>query len=451
MSIENRSLIENLPGKRLMMAMLGIIGALVLVYVVRREAFLFPIVALICFMIVSVPLRDSICILFMVSPFAMLFSYNEINIYIFIVAACLFKIVLKSRFLRATFFLVLLLGYCILFMDKELNFRIGSFIYPILLMATLFICGAAPKDVYRPATNCYTIGFIISAFVGLFKNELPAMKKLFSVDALYIKGVEESGDMVRYSGLNIDPNFFSAISYVLIAIILFTNKKLNRNHIIAVVTIMVFGMFTYSKSYILSVLAILAIYVLKNGKHVVRNAMLICFAVVVLIVVENVVKIDVLSLIFARLGSANDANSLTTGRIDLWTEYLTYIFDDVRRMFLGVGYNANALSMAAHSTNIDWLYRFGILGCALWTAYVSSCIHYVSHVNGQRIKVTTIVPALIFLAGFAFLSALHFYQLWILSCLVLFATYMPQEEEEDAEAQYNSADLQRRSVLNQMH
>lgn len=440
-----------MPGKKIMTAMLGIIALIVLCYIIKRQILLLPIIALICFMILLVPLRESVCILFMISPFANLFSYNQINMYIFIVAACLFKIVLNSRFLKALFFMILLIGYCILFINKDVSFRIGSFIEPILLMATLFVCGAAPRDVYRPATNCYTIGFIISAIVGLFKNELPAMKKLFGVDTLYVEGMEESGDMLRYSGLNIDPNFFAVVSYVLISIILFTNKKLNKKQILAVVTLLIFGLFTYSKSYILSVVAILIIYMLKNSVHIVRNTVFVGCVFIALIVVENVVKVDVLSLIFARLGSAEDANGLTSGRLELWAEYITYIFEDVQRLFWGVGFNASAINKAAHSCYLDFLYRFGIVGCALWTAYTVSCIRYVSHVGEEKLKAVTGIPILVFMVGFAFLSALHFKQLWILSCLVLFATYMPQEEEEDAEAQYNSADLQRRSVINQMY
>lgn len=422
----------NMPSRKLMISMLAIIAAIVVIYVIRRQVLLVGVVALISFMMLSSSLNEAICILFMFSPFVNLFNYRQINIYVFIVAACMLKIVLKSRFLKASFFLIVLLGYCALFMNKDVDFRIGSYIELILLLASLFVCGAASRDVYRPALNCYTLGFIISAFVGLLKNELPAMQKLFSADYLYIQGVEGSGEMVRYSGLTIDPNFFAAICYILIAIILFTSKKLKPYQIIAVVTIAVFGMFTFSKSYILTLIVILAVYVLKNSKHMIRNAFLMSFALIVLVVVENVANIDVISLIFARFNNVETANELTTGRTDIWAEYLTYIFDDTKRLFLGVGFNADAIDKAAHNNYIDWLYRFGLVGCTLWTVYTASCIGCVSRGNQRkRLKATTIMPALVFIAGFMFLSAFHFRQLWVLSCLVLFATYMPEEEPQE--------------------
>ncbi len=422
---------DAMPNKKLMFSLLAIIAAIVVIYVIRRQALLVGVVALISLMILSVPLKDAICIMFMVTPFVNLFNYRQINIYIFIVAACMLKIVLKSRFLKASLFLIVLLGYCILFVNKDVNFRIGSYIEPILLLASLFVCGAASRDVYRPALNCYTLGFIISAFVGLLKNELPAMKRLFDEDFLFVEGLE-SGETVRYSGLAGDPNYFAAICYVLIAIILFTNKKLKPYQLIAVVTIAIFGLFTYSKSYILTLIVIIVIYILKNSKHVIRNAVLIGFAVIALAVVENVLKTDVLSLVFARFNNVETANDLTTGRTDLWVEYITYIFDDTKRLFLGMGFNATSLDKAAHSTYIEFFYLFGVIGCMLWTAYLTSCISYVSHtIDGQKLRVTTWVPTLVFLVGFMFLSAFHFRELWCLSCLTLFATYMPEEELQE--------------------
>ncbi len=436
--------ISELPRKKALISTLIVLAALVLMYVVQVQAMVVGIVGLICLMIISLPLNESICILFMVTPFVNLFSYRQINIFVFIVAAIIFKIILNARFLKAMFFMVLLLVYCMIFINTDIHFRIGSFIEPFLLTATLFVCGATLREVYRPALHSYTIGFIFSAFVGLLKDRLPTMQRLFSSDFLYVQGIE-ANETVRYAGLAGDPNYFAAISYILISIILFTNKKLNAFKIMAVLTIAVFGLFTYSKSYILMIIVIAIIFVLKNSTHIMRNAAIIGLVLLTLFVLENIIKTDVISLVFARFDNVETTNDLTTGRTELWIEYLAYIFQNTKCLFLGMGFNAASLDKAAHSTFIEFFYLFGIFGCMLWTVYISRCIDYVAHTaDGKKLKITTIIPAIVFLVGFAFLNTFHFRELWCLSSLVLFATFMPTEEEKPSEQiKHNSTDLQR--------
>ena len=77
-------------------------------------------------------------------------------------------------------------------------------------------------------------------------------------------------------------------------------------------------------------------------------------------------EIELFNGILYRITSANDISSLTTGRFDIWINYLSFLFDNLGRFLFGGGLGAEMLNKrVAHNTYIDLLYYLGILGTTL--------------------------------------------------------------------------------------
>jgi O-antigen ligase len=80
-------------------------------------------------------------------------------------------------------------------------------------------------------------------------------------------------------------------------------------------------------------------------------------------------KIELFNNTVERLGKAEDASSLTTGRSDLWKDYLEYILQNPLVVLCGKGVGAAILhGHAAHNTYIEMVYFLGLCGIAFLLA-----------------------------------------------------------------------------------
>ena len=350
----------------------------------------------------------------------------------------LFKYFCKLKVHYTLFLGVGVLLYCVIASDFSSGLKIGYLIYPILLFLMMFVCIDADHSEYKNLIQVFTIGFILSAVIGLFKDNIPSMAKIFESNPLYIQGVEETFGIERYSGLSYDPNFFALLDCVLIAIIVYTNPKFSIVSIAQLVFLITIGFFTFSKSYILMLFIIVIPYIIKEFGRLYKVVFFFSILILCLVIVERFTQLEVLTLIKARFDSADGANDLTTGRLDIWKYYFDHITDSLKILMFGKGFNAPALGKAAHNTYIDYIYRFGLIGTALWLIYFTMCFKIVK-VDKKDNYNGSIFPLIILSVGIFFLSAFHFQQLWCCIMLCLLSKNILGEDIEDAE--YYCTDL----------
>lgn len=406
----------------------AILGVLIAGHVLNFSAIILFSLVIICAAILICDTYTSTCILFFFFPFSYILAYNQYNICVFLAVAYILKSALKGKLFKHYFYTIFLMVYCFVFSDPSVDIKLGTLISPILLALVIFVCEETKGQNYSFFFNFFINAFIIATFIGFFKDEIPSISKLFEVNALYIEGVEESMDINRFCGLSYDPNFFTVIDCLLISIILFCNSKLMLKDILKLLFLIVVGFFTFSKSYFVILVFIGAVYILKNSKHITRNTALIVVLFVTIVITQSVFEVDFISLITNRFTTAEDASDLTTGRLDLWYEYLLYIFRQPLVLLFGDGFNALGLSKAVHNTFFEFLFRFGLIGSMLWGIYFIMCYCVIKNRNLVH-KNNSLIPILVACLGFMFLSAFHFQQLWCCISLALFAIYKPVEEE----------------------
>lgn len=376
--------------------------------------------------------RTSTGLLFFFFPFSYLFAYNQYSLCIFMAVAYILKSVSKGKIFTTAFYTIILLAYSLLFADYDIgNVKLGTMIPPILISLLIFVCEETEETDYLTMIELFKNSFIISAVIGFFKDEIPSISRLFVVDYVNDASGVESGSVLRYSGLTYDPNFFTVVNCILIAIILMTTKKFTIKTLVELLFLVVTGFLTFSKSYIIIVVVIAIIYLLRRSLFVGRNLLILIGFIVALVTVERLVNIDLFDVVISRFNSTGENGDLTTGRLELWKEYIIYILDRTRVWFFGAGINALPLDVkAVHNTYIDFVYRYGLVGSLLWFVYFIMCYRRISQKVPVKSNKATNLPLLVCVLGFMFLSAFMFQQLWCCFCLVFFAMNIPKEEEK---------------------
>ncbi len=407
------------------------LGVLLAGHILNVPAIILFSLIIICALILICDTYTSTCFLFFFFPFSYILAYNQYNLCIFLAVAYIVKSAFKGKLFKCYFYTIFLMAYCFIFSDPDVTIKLGTLIAPILLGLVIFVCKETKGQHYNFYCDLFTDAFIIATVIGFFKDEISSISGLFEVNALYIEGVEESMDINRFCGLSYDPNFFTVIDCLLISIILFRQSKLTLKNVLKLLFLIVVGFFTFSKSYLIILVFIGAVYIVKNSKHITRNTALIIVLFATIAVTESVLDIDLISLLTNRFTTAEDASDLTTGRLDLWYEYLLYIFRQPSVLLFGDGFNALGLSKAVHNTFFEFLFRFGLIGSMLWGIYFIMCYLAVKNKNIVY-KKNSLIPLVVCGFGFMFLSAFHFQQLWCCISLALFAICQPMEDKDYA-------------------
>ncbi len=393
------------------------------------QILLLATVSLLCVSIFFLDMNHATYLLFCFSPLSYILVYQQYNLYILPVVVYILNASVKRKSTMAILFAPLLTVYCMVFADFRNSIKLGQLISPLLLLLIWFVCRVTEKSDYPKLVSYFTVGFVVSACIGFFKNQMPLLQEILVTDSLYINGMDMPDEITRYSGISYDPNFFALVDSILIAILLLQKRRKSFTEAVVLVFLTVVGFFTFSKSYVLLLALILIVFAFENSRHPFRTMLIIGVTFGCLALIDYFSGIKILALVQARFNAADNVNDLTTGRTELWLEYLDYILSNIRCLLFGNGFNALSLRKAVHNTYIDSLYRFGITGTALWSFYLWYCKKEV--VRKCRKKTSSLLPAVVFLLGVFFLSAFHFQQFWCCIFLAMICPYLNGETQDE--------------------
>ena len=132
----------------------------------------------------------STSLLFFFFPFSYIFAYNQYSLCVFMAVTYILRSVSKGRIYVKAFYTILLLTYCFFFADYGLgNVKLGTMISPILISLLIFVCEETEQSDYLTMINFFKDGFVISAIVGFFKEQIPSIGRLFESNFVNDSGV----------------------------------------------------------------------------------------------------------------------------------------------------------------------------------------------------------------------------------------------------------------------
>lgn len=311
------------------------------------------------------------CVLFFLVPFATVFKFsigatsNLTYLQLLLVAKTIIQVM--TAFNKRMLLLLIVFILYVVFGCK-LNAIIA--IKQIMIPLTIYSFFAVYKANGKKVLYYFVFGLLLSGIVALFVDVIPNLEEYIVLDRV----IELKDKVTRASGLYTDPNYYSLALLMAIAGLLglFVAKRAGISVVVVSVVLVLLGSTTVSKSFLL-VLAAAYVYFVVSLFLRKRYGIAMLFSIVGMVLFVAVIsgRIGIFNNILARLeASAGDVNALTTNRSSLWEVYLSHIFgDDLFVTFFGHGVGADFPgSAAAHSTILDLLYYYGIVGSVLFIA-----------------------------------------------------------------------------------
>lgn len=368
--------------KKLLFLSLAIVGLLCVAQVVVSRIILLGVFALFMVLMVYATLRGlAVPLLLFFMPWAPLLKLAPGQISMYTIA----------------FFVVCVTAFANHFQKIRFNY----FIFPVLL---LFVTGVSKFIARYYVDRGYFLFFVFLIIFPALFLEFDGEYDFYIITVFFATGVisasllakqltvypsisrfidvfnwEQMG-IVRYSGFYGDSNFYSTHITACLGGILFLllkTDKLKRILVLVALAIasLYCGFLGASKSFVLLMMLIFAIWILLMTfmKNKISTKLLLFASIFVLFIFIFSTEMfsSVIDVILTRFGQGTDASTLTTGRTELWTSYISVLTNDAKTLLIGRGYtNINVGGRASHNTPIQLIYQFGIIGAALLIMWI---------------------------------------------------------------------------------
>lgn len=329
--------------------------------------------------------------------------------------------------------LILLLDYLLLRMKGGYSQFLLCFSQLALLR--LFLPGQDGPVIARTA-HLFCLSLLASSIYAWALRGTPQLLLLRGAEVAAYQG----SSATRFQGLFQDPNYYMALLAVGIAltICLYVSGQIGGVQLVAVAgSLSVFGLFTYSKTFLVVFLALLALFVLLQfgtGKAALGLGTAVC---AVLGLVGAAACPDTpFSIVLYRLTSASSLGELTTGRAELFAAYLEAILETPSTLLVGVGLSGDTLGLAPHNLLLELAYYLGVVGLALFLLYIALLLHGAD--GGRRCRPPALARYLVLLtvaALFSTLSGMFSATTYVMLFLAVAAVGMPGRGKMQAKAE----------------
>jgi len=255
---------------------------------------------------------------------------------------------------------------------SRLSFDYFAFMMLLLLFPVVKEEWTQGKYNFYQVVTYFSSGIILAAFCAMFFANSPSISRFIKVDA-YLT-------IIRRSGFYGDANFYTAqITAAMagcFALLLKEEKKRSMVFLGLLLVLMFYcGFLSGSKSFVLVIACVLLLWIISfvrmRGKVALKIVLFTALGLLIVYIVTSAVFKGLLEVIILRFSSSDDLDSFTTGRVELWQNYLHEILNDIKIFFVGKGFtNIKLNDRGSHSTPIQMLYQFGLAGVAVLLFWV---------------------------------------------------------------------------------
>lgn len=248
-------------------------------------------------------------------------------------------------------------------------------------------------------TCFFSLGIILAA---LTSRQLTA----FSTIARYIE-IKDLFGVQRYSGYYADPNFYSAhITTALggVLVLLLNRVDIRKAFVLTAFLVLLIycGSLSVSKSFLLVAVCLLlfwAVSVLfQKDRMSAKLMILLSFSVGVLFLLSSTLFTDMIDTMLTRFGSDKSLSDFTTGRTELWMQYVRAFEEDPFLLFFGNGYtDVTVNGRASHNTLIQIIFQFGLVGGLVLLAWFACYVRTL--LDDTRIRWDTLTQLFILFVG----------------------------------------------------
>jgi len=282
-----------------------------------------------------------------------------------LIIACVFRPHLKIK--KKYLFVAVCLG--VLTMISKLIYG-----HPVeksyMLFIALLVCFPI---LFEESENNYDFNTILVYFsAGIITAALSARYFMYYrnisryiVDASYLQ-------FTRLTGFYGDPNFYAAhiiaaICGVLVKIYYEKDKKRVYSFAAVVLILIYCGLLSASKSFALLLVVALPVWIFmiikERGRFNIKISIIVAVVCAIFFISRSDRFITLITNIIMRFKSADGISGFTTGRTDIWLNYIKAFASDIYMIFMGNGFSdVSVRNHAAHNTVIQLVYQFGLIG-----------------------------------------------------------------------------------------
>ena len=390
--------------------------ALLILFGTYRSFFSLAAFLLMGLMLVFCDRETSLLQIFFVIPMANIFKLSP-GVQSFFTIILLVYVVLHLVLPRRATFVVILFAVYVL-VGQIFAWQFNFFRTVKLICSLLFLSSVLNhKDEMRNREIflSYIIGNLVSSIFGLMDSGFFKIESYIGTAEL--AGPSNETDILRFSGLYPDPNYYAVCIIVSLCLLLILCHKKEISTFLALIIAapMIYFLFiTYSKS---SVIMLLVFFVflmyslMLQKKHFYVVAIIVILVTVIVLALSG--RISFFETVIARFSTAStgeelDVNALTTGRTNIWMMYLKYIFRNLDTAIFGDGISVGFYNqMAAHNTYIDVFRHLGVVGGLLLFASLKAILADSVSVKKERNLLNYSVLICV-LAMYFFLSELFY-------------------------------------------
>lgn len=358
-------------------------------------------------MIILCPSLHGYIYLFSLLPFASVFKISGLSTSLYTFLS--FILIFKSAILTKKHSIPIYLSIFLLFMYSIFISGFGFLdslktVISILLIYFFFIYynESNNKDkIIIWLIKSVTITFILSSFISYFIDYFPSLNYFISNLPNY-----DFNDQ-RFQGLETDPNYYTTINIMLLIglICLFMNKKINIFFYFSYLLLAIFGFMTLSKSFLLTFSFISIFMLFLFLKFSFMKPFLLFLSIIVISFFFGLLSNEV-NQIIARFGT--NINDSTTGRIELWITYLSYILGNYNVFLFGTGISKLQPYNDVHNIFIEIIFNIGIIGF-LFYVFTLGMVLKISYFKNKTNKIIlNFMPLCLLFVLFFFLNGFLF-------------------------------------------
>jgi len=247
--------------------------------------------------------------------------------------------------------------------------------YSVIFFAVLFIDS---NVYYRRYTYVYAAGLLCAAIVRWVSFSVPAINHF--IESMTIVNTVKTTSTIntRFTGLDLDPNYFSLqilIAIACLVVLYYYNNKLEVTPIVLILILSIFGVFTYSKMFIITLITLILLTFIMFIKNNVKTAIKFASFIVVMVSVSLFFFYERLFEIYwvRFFGAGTSTDAITTGRVSSWNMFATEILQSTKIVVFGAGFGTSfSTAKMAHTMYLSTPYYLGVLGITLALLYIFS-------------------------------------------------------------------------------
>jgi len=269
--------------------------------------------------------------------------------------------------------------------------------YSVLFCAILTL---DDKAYFRRYTYIYASGLLAASIVRLISYAIPEIDHF--IESMTIVNTVKTMNSIstRFTGLDLDPNYFSLQVLIAMAclLVLFNlDGKKEKKSIVLLVILAFFGILTYSKMFIITLIVFIMMTFVVFIRNNVKTA--IKFSSFIVIICGGALYFfyeKLFEIYWIRFfGSGISTDAITTGRVSSWSLFVNEILQNTKVFVLGAGFGTSfAKVKMAHTMYLSTPYYIGLIGVALSVLYISSLYKVlrenVGIINTQGVQILAI-------------------------------------------------------------